>query len=50
MDSGSFRDALLDDADLVECREKMERSVPTAFIVPLVQHLNVSNDADFMGG
>ncbi|MPC54310.1 hypothetical protein E2C01_048220 [Portunus trituberculatus] len=50
VESGSVRAALLDDADLVEWGEKMERSMPGAKSTSFAQHLKVSQEAHLIGG
>ncbi|MPC47680.1 hypothetical protein E2C01_041434 [Portunus trituberculatus] len=50
VESGNVRAALLDDADLVEWGEKMERSMPAAKSTFFVQCLNVSREALLIGG
>ena len=45
VDSGRDIAALLDEADLVEWGEKIDRLIPESFMMSLVQRLNVSRDA-----
>ena len=47
---GSFSTALLDEADLVEYGKNKVRSMPAAAIKSLVQRLNASREAIFIGG
>ena len=46
---GRVRDALLEEADLVECEEKMDKSIPGFLIISLVQRLGVSRDSNRTG-
>ncbi|MPC47947.1 hypothetical protein E2C01_041708 [Portunus trituberculatus] len=50
VERGNFKTALQDKADLLECGEKMERSVPVATITSRVHHLNVSRETIRKGG
>ncbi|MPC80884.1 hypothetical protein E2C01_075480 [Portunus trituberculatus] len=50
VESGSVRAVLLDDADLVEWGEKMERSMPAAKSTSFVQRLKVFRETLLIGG
>ncbi|KAK4299841.1 hypothetical protein Pmani_027913 [Petrolisthes manimaculis] len=49
METGRVRDALLEEADLVEWGEKIDKSIPASLITSLVQRLRVSRDANRTG-
>ena len=49
VERGRVKAALLDEADLVEWGEKIERSTPAACITSLVQRLKVSWEAKRIG-